>query len=325
MLLAGAAALAGGAAAAAAAPARTMAVVPGGVVDETARTAYLHGASGGIDAVELAGGRLRWADAEPQRPLAVMRRRLLVELRASDGVRLRIREAGEHGRVLATFEPLPLPAWALASGRVFDSTAEALPGGHVRYRWWAERRRGGKPPEEASGELVVDMARAQVTPSPTSAHPPASALPGGAAMRSAWLVDGVWCALATETRDATSWLMLRRVRADGRVLPTLPVGPATATVARLSTDGRLLVLVPPGGARARSMRLPSGGHGPDLPTASLANAFALVDGLLLVATDARPAQPTRALRAIALDTGAIRWTHPLSPPAPIAPTPAASP
>jgi len=120
-----------------------------------------------------------------------------------------------------------------------------------------------------------------------------------------------------------SALMLRRVRADGRALPSLPVGPTMATVARLSTDGRLLVLVPPGGARARSMRLPGGGHGPDLPTASLANAFAVVDGLLLVGSETPDAG--RALRAIALDGGAVRWTHPLYTPAPPPAPPPPSP
>jgi hypothetical protein len=303
----------GGGSVAVAAPARPMAVIPGGVVDEAGRVAYLQGAGGGLDAVDVASGRLVWSDAAPQRPLAVARGRLLVETRAPDAIRLSVRQVRDRARMLATLEPLPLPTWALTAGGSVDSVAESLPGGRVRYRWWAERHAAGTTPLEAAGEMVIDLGLAQVVPGAAASLRVPASLPAG---RQAWLVDGVWCALSTEPRGDTSWLMLRRVRGDGRALPSLPVGPATATVARLATDGRLLVLMPPGAARARSMRLPGGGHGPDLPTASLANAFAVVDRLLLVASDTRAAAggtaaPTRVLRAIALDGGAVRWTHPI--------------
>jgi hypothetical protein len=313
-----------------------MVTVPGGVVDAAGSVAYLHSARGGVDAVELSNGHLVWSDATPQRPVAGADGRLLVELIAADGVRLRVLEAKAHGRVWVTSERLPLPQWAIGgpSHGTFSAIAELVGSDTVRYRWSARKRwsQGMHPPrsrqgdeaiaelQEASGDVLVDLARATVVVSSAGASP-SSSMPyqtDHGTMRVAWWVDGVWCSLATETADGASYWIVRRTRDDGRSLPPLKGRRATTITPRLSSDGHLLVMPTANTGPAQSLRLPSGGDGPALSPGTLPREFALAGALLLVAVDAQQSADSglsrRELRAITLDGERVKWVHPLYAP-----------
>ncbi len=306
-------------------------LVPGGVVDEAGRIAYVHGASGGIDAIDLPTGKTRWSDTTAERPLAIVGDHLLVEIVRPDGVHLSVREARPHGRRVVAGVPIPLPPWVHGdAGRtvVFSSAVEpAGQRGVVRYRWSAERRwsgmhrprgrpgaEGERESEEASGELLVHIATAKTEPASNGGFPSLPYLTEQGTSRRAWQVDGVWCAFTSEPRDYTPWLFVRCVRSDGSPLPVVPIAPSPMSP-RLSTDGRL-VAVAMGSGPARSVRLPAGEAGPSLPS-TLGATFVVVGSLVLIGSPAHETaagvSTNRQLRAMSTD-GVLRWTHPLYTP-----------
>ena len=327
----------------AAADSGTMVQVPGGVVDESRHLAYLQNVRAGLDAVELATGRVLWSDSDPQRPLAGANGRLLVERVTSDGVSLCLREARDQRGACATSTRLPLPSWSVGGpsrGRAFDATVEWIGRDAVRYRWSAGKHwsQGMHPPRDrqaddgdpesqtASGAMLVSFKTTKISVSDVGA-PPAGSMAYESArgmMRTAWRVDGVWCSLATETLDGVSFWIVRRTGEAGRPLPPLKGGRAGTITPRLSLDGRVLLMPTTRSGPAPSLRLPSGSVGPALNAATLAREFAVSGALLLEGVDApkEPGseQPRRALRVTTIDGGLPRWSYPLyvrsAPPTP---------
>ena len=319
----------------------TMVQVPGGVVDESRHLAYLQNVRGGLDAVELSTGRVRWSDADPQRPLAGATGRILVERLANDGVWLCVREAREHDRPCATSTRVPLPAWDVGGpsrGRSFEATVEWVGRDAIRYRWsagkhWSQgmhpprnRQDGDPQTQAASGVMLVSLKTTKISVSEIGAAPAVSMAYETAhgMMRTAWLVDGVWCSLATENIDGTSFWIVRRKGDDGRTLPPLKGGRSGTITPRLSLDGRVLVMPTTSTGRAPSLKLPSGDVGPVLNVSTLAREFAVSGALLLEGLEVpkRPGKepPRRELRVSTIDDELLRWTYPLYvPPAQPAP------
>jgi hypothetical protein len=316
-------------------------VVPGGVDDAAGHTAFVQGPRGGIDAVDVASGRILWADAAPQRPLALAGDRLLVEVQTNADVRLAVRPAHAGARPLAVSDPLPFPSWlarAGARGRRFESAAEPIGRERVRYRWSARAEpTGGMHPaqsEEApaprvvAGELTVDLATAKWTVASPPA-PPFASRPyrdDGAVRETAWLVDGDWCALAPESRGGVDGLALRCATSDGKPQPPRWLGASGPELPRRSLDGAVMAIASPASARAQLIEVPSGKRLGEVPAAELAGAFGVAGAILFTEVPAsRDAARPRALRALDYATGATRWSHALYTPPSLPPLPSPSP
>lgn len=309
-----------------------MVQVPGGVADESQQLAYLQNAHGGLDAVELATGRVRWSDARPQRPLAGASGRLLVERVDIGGVSLCVRATRERSGGCAATARLPLPQWAggPSRGRSFDATVEWSGRDTLRYRWLAAKHwsQGMHPPrgrqadegdpesQTASGVMQVDLKSGKISPAGAEPRPVASMAYETARgmQRTAWRVDGVWCVLATETIGGVSTWIVRRTGEDGRTLPPLKGGRAGTLIPRISLDGRLLVMPTTSSGPAPSLELPSGQAGPVLGVGTLSREFALAGSLLLEGVAVKSAAtdpPSREVRATGLDDRLLKWTRPL--------------
>lgn len=313
----------------------TMVPVPGGVVDESRHVAYLQNVRGGLDAVDLSTGRVRWSDADPQRPLAGANGRILVERVTNDGVWLCVREAQQlPGRACVTSARLPLPSWQVGGpsrGGSFAATVEWAGSDVLRYRWSAGRHwsQGMHPPrnrqaddddaaaQTALGAMLVNLESAKISVSEVGAAPATSMSYETAhgLMRTAWRIDGVWCSLATETIAGTSFWIVRRRGDDGRALPPLKGGPSGTITPRLSLDGRLLVMPTTSMGKAPSLRLPSGSVGPALEAATLSREFAVSGTRLFEGVDVPKSpgseQRRRELRVSTLEGGLLSWTYPL--------------
>jgi hypothetical protein len=308
--------------------------VPGGVVDAAAHVAYLQGARGGVEAIEVVSGRDVWSDAAVQRPLAVVGARLLVEIPSIRGIRLALRDSRAGATPSLTSEPLPLPKWAngvSARPHALVVRVESVGRDEIRLQWWAQAEQAGgmHPPSDeespslpaATGALLFQTTTARVTPAPARTAPfrSRSYEIEGVSSDEPWIVDGKWCALATETRGGAEWLVVARATLDGKTLQALPLGASTTMPVRRSVDGATLALFTPGGTHARLLQLPSGAHVGQVSSPTLAGEFAVVDGTLFVA--ARGVADQRELRAIDVKTGAVRWTHPLVTPPTLPPRP----
>lgn len=301
--------------------------VPGGVVDAAGRIAYVQGARGGVDAVEIASGRVVWSDAALQRPVAVVGTRLLVEVPGLGNLRLAVREARANAPPTATSDPLPLPKWALRpSGNrgIFSSRTTVESRELVRYEWSARAGTPGgmhpMPGEETealatTGALLVHLATAKLTPA--AARTPSFRSRGFDGDDSPWIVDGQWCALALETRGRSERLVVRRATLDGKALPSVALGADATVTVRRSRDGSVLALFGSGAPRARLVQLPSGARIGEIAAADLSGEFGAVDGMLFVEEPSVGSGATVTplqLRAIDLKSGAVRWTHPLQTP-----------
>lgn len=151
---------------------------PGGVLDSTGRTVYLT-AEGGIVAVDLAGGEIRWRSDEASVPLFVVEDRLYA-LATTRTSRLFVRgfDLTGRGQRVSESEPIELPSWAtLENGpqRSFSFTSKR-DRNHLELTWhvaaWAS-----SPRKESSGIASIDLAtgksRQQPSTGPAVAAAPA--------------------------------------------------------------------------------------------------------------------------------------------------------
>jgi hypothetical protein len=98
--------------------------IPAGVLDSTGRTAYLAGATGTIDAVDLTTGDLLWASALAQVPIAVHGDRLYAQARHSEQ---QLRVVGfdltRKGKQVFLSESVVFPRWVAPGGAGRSFTA----------------------------------------------------------------------------------------------------------------------------------------------------------------------------------------------------------
>jgi hypothetical protein len=100
-------------------------VLPGGIADATGRTGFFASASGGIEALDLATGKVRWQTHEAQRPLLVIGDHLLAQAGVKRN-RLRILrlDLTRHGECDLESDPVVFPAWVVtgeAHGHSFSA------------------------------------------------------------------------------------------------------------------------------------------------------------------------------------------------------------
>lgn len=160
-------------------------LLPGGVADAGGKMGFVDAERGGLDAVNLATGKMLWhADGELT-PLLAANGRMYAYV--PDGAAGRLRLVAletAHGRRVFQSQALPLPDWTTtaegAPGAAFHAEA-SLEAGALVFRWQASKRpvfgnppaRGVPQPLEASGTARVSLPGGQAAMN-TDAPPPQS-------------------------------------------------------------------------------------------------------------------------------------------------------
>ena len=312
----------------AARPAAAFVPLPGVVVDPAGAVVYLMTPGGGIDAVSLERGDLRWSTAGAAKPLALVGRRLVAQAEPpGDGIlRLVFLDTRAGKRVLGADVALPRGVRASIDeglGTSLVATARA-DGGGVIVSWRAVQRpvgglapRPDAPPparlEEGAARIDVRTGRVE-TRRPI---PDAPARPRTARVR----------------RDESECVVLERAAPAAEV--TLACGRPVAQLE--SADGRhvLVALRAEGERRAQGDYvwsvhvLDDGARVAQLASGWSALPFFVRDSRLV--HEVRPSErmvdgalvvEPRALRALDLTSGAVVWSRPLRDPAYRGPYPA---
>jgi hypothetical protein len=165
-------------------------VLPGGgVADPAAKFGYVPGTGGGIDAIDLASGKIIWTTKDANRPLLATAERLFAQAPVpgkANQVRIVVFDTTDKGKKLRVSEPVTFPDWVsvrVAYGRSFASTAR-LHAKKLVYVWEARGwyAGGARPTPEiekaarkaASGVLQADLSlnKWQVLTKGTPQHVP---------------------------------------------------------------------------------------------------------------------------------------------------------
>lgn len=154
---------------------------PGLLVDPASSTVFLMSPEGGIDAVDLGLGMVRWHRDEEAKPLSLAAGRLVAQAEppASGVLRLVVLDAADGRLLLARDVDLPEGVSAPVRpslGRSFAADAE-LVGSALDVAWtFAQRPVQGMPtdvaaarPRTSAGALLFDPASGATTPSPVGA------------------------------------------------------------------------------------------------------------------------------------------------------------
>jgi hypothetical protein len=145
----------------------------GGVADPPGKFGYVPSKDGGIDAIDLASGKVLWTTRDANRPLLATADRLFAQAPVSgkaNQVRIVVFDALKKGKKLEISEPIPFPDWvsvAVTYGRSFASTAR-LHAKRLVYVWEARGwyAGGARPTPEieraarksAAGVIQLDLA-----------------------------------------------------------------------------------------------------------------------------------------------------------------------
>ncbi len=142
--------------------------IRGGLLDLDAGIAYLTLPRGGIDAVEMATGKILWSSQAVSRPLALQGKRLvaLSPETMANSLRLVVLDCSQKGKILLQSEPVVLPSWASVKGRwgrQLDCQWQIHKGDFFlkwnAKAWWDEGRLPEWAPEEATSRNASGVAR----------------------------------------------------------------------------------------------------------------------------------------------------------------------
>ena len=137
----------------------------GGVADPTGKIGFFPNTSGGIDALDLATGKLLWATKDANRPLLATEDRLFAQRQNS----IFILDTTQEGKRLFESKPIALPEWAsveTAYGRSYRGSTR-LEGAALLVSWEARSfYSGGARPtpaiEKAARREATGVARVDV-------------------------------------------------------------------------------------------------------------------------------------------------------------------
>jgi hypothetical protein len=152
--------------------------LPGpGVADPAGKIGYFPSVSGGIDALDLATGKLLWTSKDAGRPLLATADRLFAHKDVAgkaNQFRLVVLDATKGGKKLVETEPITLPYWvsvSVAYGRSYRSGAR-LEGDNLYIAWDAHAfYAGGARPtpeieraerKDATGVVRIEVATGKV-------------------------------------------------------------------------------------------------------------------------------------------------------------------
>jgi hypothetical protein len=169
---------------------------PGGLVDNQGLVAYVQGAAGNIEAIDLAKGTVLWSNSSFARPLALQPERLIVEAPVKDKpnvVYVAVLDINNKGKLLGVSDPITLPDWAntgTAYGRSYHSSVSDVKDGVLLLSWEAKAwYAGGARPtpemekaarKEAHGLAAIDLKTGKVKMREGEKVPPADVvLPPG--------------------------------------------------------------------------------------------------------------------------------------------------
>jgi hypothetical protein len=147
-------------------------LMPGaGVADPAAKVGFFPNTTGGIDALDLANGKLLWTSKDAHRPLLASADRLFAQknLDKPNQIRVVILDSTREGKRVLESETITLPDWVsvtVAYGRSYRSNARLDM--NVLFLSWEARAfyAGGARPtpeiekaarKEASGVLRIDL------------------------------------------------------------------------------------------------------------------------------------------------------------------------
>jgi hypothetical protein len=157
--------------------------LPAGLSDHARSTGFFSNATGGIDAVDLTTGHLRWRTSEAQRPLLIDGNRLYAQA-GTQRNRLRVLafDLSRRGECVFESDPVVFPGWVVtgeAPGRSFRASW-GLEQNRLLLAWKAEAwsEGGGRSPglafplrKHAEGLVRIDLDSGQ--PESLPAAPPA--------------------------------------------------------------------------------------------------------------------------------------------------------
>ena len=141
----------------------------GGAADPADKVGFFPNPTGGIDALDLATGKLLWSAIDANRPLVATADRLFAQAGTSNQVRILVFDTTKEGKLAVESQAIKLADWAsvqTAYGRSFRSSAKVE--GNALYLSWEARAfyAGGARPtpqiekaarKEASGAARVDL------------------------------------------------------------------------------------------------------------------------------------------------------------------------
>jgi hypothetical protein len=162
-------------------------VVPGGIADPTGHTGFFANATGGIDAVDLARGRLLWQTHEAQVPLLVVGHHLYAQAGLKRN-RMRILrfDLTREGECDLESDPIVFPNWVVTGEAPAHSfhTKCRVDKEHLVLDWEARAWYSGTtrptPAQDAAARkraagiilVELDSGRVEVQPRPTTESPP---------------------------------------------------------------------------------------------------------------------------------------------------------
>jgi len=113
-------------------------LLPGeGVTDPKDKVGYFPNTTGGVDALDLATGKLLWSSKDGNRPLLATDTRLFVQAGKTNSVRVYVLNTTEKGKRVLESLPIKFPSWVsveTAYGRRYSSHG-LLDGKCFRLLW----------------------------------------------------------------------------------------------------------------------------------------------------------------------------------------------
>jgi hypothetical protein len=157
---------------------------PGGVLDVTGRTAFVAGADGALEALDLLTGDVVWKTHEAQVPLLVVGDRLIAQAGVKrNRMRLLTLDIKHKGEVLSESDPVVFPRWVVTGdspGHTFEARWR-LEGRKAVINWtasaWAESvdsstHREPSTRKEGDGSARIDLETGSVETGPAEQVPP---------------------------------------------------------------------------------------------------------------------------------------------------------
>ena len=147
------------------APTPPLVLPGGGVADLDGKRGFLPNTTGGVDALDLATGKVLWTSKASSKPLIATADKLYVmvlDAEKGNQIRLLALDVKNDGKKLAESEVVKLPEWVATStthGRSFQATAFQL--GDTLLLTWAAKgwyAGGAVPPPEVEQEARKDAA-----------------------------------------------------------------------------------------------------------------------------------------------------------------------
>ncbi len=161
-------------------PATGCVPLPAGLTDASRCTGFFSNATGGIDAVDLTTGELRWRNSEAERPLLIDGGRLYAQAGTRrNRLRVLALDLARQGECVFESDPVVFPGWVVAGeapGRSFAGRWR-LEQSRLELAWQAEAWSdgGGRSPglafpvrKHASGLVRIDLDNGQVTMLPAA-------------------------------------------------------------------------------------------------------------------------------------------------------------